>query len=34
MTVVLAKGAGGWLIHGWTWTGPNPKPVAAPAAKP
>jgi SnoaL-like domain len=20
MTVTLKKGAGGWLIHGWTWT--------------
>src|SRR5262252_6874097 len=29
MTVVLKKGAGGCLIHSWTWTGPNPKPVAA-----
>lgn len=29
MTLVLQKGAGGWLIHGWTWTGPRPK--AAPA---
>ena len=25
MTFVLKKGAGGWLIHGWTWTGPAPK---------
>jgi len=25
---VLKKGPGGWLIHGWTWTGPKPKPVA------
>jgi ketosteroid isomerase-like protein len=25
MTVVLQKGAGGWLIHGWTWTGPKPQ---------
>ena len=32
MTVVLKKDAGGWLIHGWTWTGPSPQP--APAAKP
>ncbi len=32
MTVSLKKEAGGWLIHGWTWTGPNPKPAAA--AKP
>ncbi len=28
MTFVLKKGAGGWLIHGWTWTGPRPKAVA------
>jgi ketosteroid isomerase-like protein len=27
MTVVLKKGASGWLIHGWTWTGPKPSPV-------
>jgi hypothetical protein len=27
MTVVLKKGAGGWLIHGWTWTGPKPSAV-------
>ena len=32
MTFVLKKGPGGWLIHGWTWTGPRPKAVAA--AKP
>jgi ketosteroid isomerase-like protein len=32
MTFVLKKGAEGWLIHGWTWTGPKPK--AVPAAKP
>jgi ketosteroid isomerase-like protein len=25
MTVVLKKGAAGWLIHGWTWTGPKPQ---------
>jgi hypothetical protein len=24
MTFVLKKGAAGWLIHGWTWTGPKP----------
>ena len=24
MTFVLKKGANGWLIHGWTWTGPSP----------
>lgn len=29
MTFVLRKGPGGWLIHGWTWTGPK-----ATAAKP
>jgi hypothetical protein len=28
-TFVLKKGASGWLIHGWTWTGP--KPTATPA---
>ena len=27
-TFSLQKGAGGWLIHGWTWTGPKPKKVA------
>jgi hypothetical protein len=31
MTFVLKKGAGGWLIHAWTWTGPKPQPGAAPA---
>ena len=31
MTFALKKGAAGWLIHGWTWSGP--KPVAA-TAKP
>jgi ketosteroid isomerase-like protein len=30
MTFVLKKGASGWLIHGWTWTGPKPQ-AAAPA---
>jgi hypothetical protein len=29
MTFTLKKGAGGWLIHGWTWTGPKPTKVAA-----
>jgi hypothetical protein len=29
MTFVLEKGPGGYLIHGWTWTGPKPKPAAA-----
>ena len=27
MTFVLRKGASGWLIHGWTWTGPRPQPA-------
>ena len=27
MTFVLKKGASGWLIHGWTWTGPKPAPA-------
>jgi hypothetical protein len=25
MTFVLKKGPTGWLIHGWTWTGPKPQ---------
>lgn len=25
MTFVLKKSTGGWLIHGWTWTGPKPQ---------
>ena len=25
MTFALKKGASGWLIHGWTWTGPKPQ---------
>jgi ketosteroid isomerase-like protein len=33
ITVVLRRGASGWLIHGWTWTGPKPKAVSAPAKK-
>ena len=28
MTFALKKGPGGWLIQGWTWTGPKPRPVA------
>jgi len=24
MTFALRKGPGGWLIHGWTWTGAKP----------
>ena len=31
MTVVLTKGAGAWLIHGWTWTGPRAQKVETPA---
>jgi len=31
MTFVLKKGASGWVIHGWTWTGPKPQRAAAPA---
>ena len=27
-TFTLQKGASGWLIHGWTWTGPKAKKVA------
>jgi len=33
MTFVLRRGASGWLIHGWTWTGPKPQKAAAPAKK-
>ena len=32
MTFVVKKGTSGWLIQGWTWTGPKPEPVAS--AKP
>jgi ketosteroid isomerase-like protein len=28
MTFVLKKDANGWLIHGWTWTGPKPQAAA------
>ena len=28
MTFVLTKAANGWLIHGWTWTGPKPAAAA------
>ncbi|MEO5868087.1 MAG: nuclear transport factor 2 family protein [Sphingomonas sp.] len=27
MTFSLEKGAGGWKITGWTWTGPDPAPA-------
>jgi ketosteroid isomerase-like protein len=30
MTFVLRKGTRGWLIHGWTWTGPRPTRAAGP----
>ncbi|MEP6917512.1 MAG: nuclear transport factor 2 family protein [Acidobacteriota bacterium] len=33
MTLVLKKGPGGWLIHGWTWTGPRAQKVAGAARK-
>ena len=33
MTVVLKKGPTGWLIHGWTWTGPKPRPAAGSSKK-
>jgi hypothetical protein len=30
MTFAMKKGSSGWLIHGWTWSGPSaPKPAAA-----
>jgi hypothetical protein len=28
MTFALKKDASGWLIHGWTWTGPKPQKAA------
>lgn len=28
MTFVLKKSTGGWLIHGWAWTGPKPTSTA------
>jgi hypothetical protein len=31
MTFHLKKGPGGWLIQGWTWTGPKAGKVAAAA---
>jgi hypothetical protein len=33
MTVVVKKDAAGWLIHGWTWTGPRAQAAAAPVKK-
>jgi ketosteroid isomerase-like protein len=29
MTFVLKRGATGWLIHAWTWTGPKPQKAPA-----
>ncbi len=31
MTFTLKKGGGGWLIHGWTWTGPKAQKVSSPS---
>jgi ketosteroid isomerase-like protein len=33
MTFVLKKGAAGWLIHGWTWTGPKARKATGAAKK-
>jgi ketosteroid isomerase-like protein len=33
MTFVLKKGASGWLIHAWTWTGRKPSPAGPAPAK-
>jgi hypothetical protein len=33
MTFTLKNGAGGWLIHGWTWTGPKPRKVSGPSKR-
>ena len=33
MTFVLRRGASGWLIHGWTWTGPKAQSATSPAKK-
>jgi ketosteroid isomerase-like protein len=33
MTFALKKGAAGWLIHGWTWTGPKPQKASGSAKK-
>jgi hypothetical protein len=33
MTFALKKGASGWLIHGWTWTGPKARKVQGSAKK-
>jgi hypothetical protein len=31
MTFMLKKGPAGWLIHGWTFTGPKARKVTAAA---
>jgi ketosteroid isomerase-like protein len=33
MTFVLKKESSGWLIHGWAWTGPSPKPAGGAVKK-
>jgi hypothetical protein len=33
MTFTLKKSASGWLIHGWTWTGPKARKVTGAARK-
>jgi ketosteroid isomerase-like protein len=33
MTLTLKKDAGGWLIHGWAWTGPKAHKASGPAGK-
>ena len=33
MTFALKKGAAGWLIHGWTWTGPKAQKAPGSAGK-
>ncbi|HEY2151143.1 MAG TPA: nuclear transport factor 2 family protein [Vicinamibacterales bacterium] len=33
MTFTLKKGANGWLIHGWTWTGPRAQKLSGTAGK-
>jgi ketosteroid isomerase-like protein len=33
MSVVLKKGATGWLIHGWAWTGPKAQKAPGAATK-
>jgi SnoaL-like domain len=33
MTFTLKKSGSGWLIHGWTWTGPKARKVTGAASK-